>query len=97
MLTKEIVENILQMESSDYDLAASSEIVTPGKTIQIMRHEDHEVNTIPENTEELMEDCSENEEIVVRKILQQGGKCKVGSDIISVIRPVGEDYSLVRR
>ena len=62
--TKEIVENILQMESSDYDLADSSEIVTSGKTIQIMRHEDHEVNTIPENTEELMEDCSENEEIV---------------------------------
>jgi len=61
--TKEIVENILQMEASDYDLADSSEIVTSGKTIQIMRHEDDEVNTIPENNEELMEDCSENEEI----------------------------------
>jgi len=62
--TKEIVENILQMEASDYDLADSSEIVTSGKTIQIMRHENHEVNTIPEDTEELMEKCSENEEIV---------------------------------
>ncbi len=62
--TKEIVENILQMEASDYDLADSSEIVTSGKTIQIMRHEDHEVNTIPEDTEELMEKCSEKEEIV---------------------------------
>ncbi|MCK5390614.1 MAG: hypothetical protein KAJ36_08990, partial [Candidatus Thorarchaeota archaeon] len=29
-----------------------------------MRHKDHEVNTIPEDTEELMKDCSENEEIV---------------------------------
>ncbi len=62
--TKEIVENILQMEASDYDLADPSEIVTSGKTVQIMRHENHEVNIIPDDTEELMEDCSENEEIV---------------------------------
>ncbi len=62
--TKEIVENILQMEVSDYDLADSSEIVTSGKTIQIMSHENHEVNIIPDGTEELMEECSENEEIV---------------------------------
>lgn len=62
--TKEIVENILQMEASDYDLADSSEIVTSGKTVQIMRHKDHEVNTIPEDTEELMKDCPEDEEIV---------------------------------
>ena len=62
--TKEIVENILQNESSDYDLADSSEIVTSGKTVQIMRNENHEVNTIPDETEELMEECSENEEIV---------------------------------
>ena len=43
----------------------------------------------------LSESWSENEEITVRKILQQGGKCKVGSDTISVVRqdPI---YSLVR-
>lgn len=62
--TKEIVENILQMEASDYDLADSSEIVTSGKTVQIMRHKEHEANVLPNGTEELMEDCSENEEIV---------------------------------
>jgi hypothetical protein len=62
--TKEIVENILQIESSDYDLADSSEIVTSGKTIQIMRHEENETNILPHDTEELLEDCPENEEIV---------------------------------
>jgi hypothetical protein len=43
----------------------------------------------------LSESWSENEETTVRKILQQGGKCKIGSDIISVVRqdPI---YSLVR-
>ncbi len=62
--TKEIVENILQMEASDYDLADSSEIVTSGKTVQIMRHKELETNILPHDTEELLEDCSENEEIV---------------------------------
>jgi hypothetical protein len=63
--TKEIVENILLMEASDYDLADPSEIVTSGKTIQIMRHENHEVNIISDDTEEFMEEeCSENEDIV---------------------------------
>jgi len=63
--TKEIVENILQMEASDYDLADSSEIVTSGKTIQIMRHKENDANTLPEDTEEFLDDeCSENEEIV---------------------------------
>ena len=45
----------------------------------------------------LSEDWSENEEIIVRKILQQGGQYKVKGNIITVIRPVGEDYSLVCR
>lgn len=45
----------------------------------------------------LSEDWTENEEIIVRKILQQGGKCNIQGNVISVIRPVGEDYSLVRR
>ena len=63
--TKEIVENILQMEASDYDLADSSEIVTSGKTVQIMRHKEIDANTLPEDTEEFMEEeCSENEVIV---------------------------------
>jgi hypothetical protein len=43
----------------------------------------------------LSESWSENEEITVRKILKQGGKCKVGNNIISVKRP-DEIYSLVR-
>ncbi|MHA1864426.1 MAG: hypothetical protein ACTSWA_11710 [Candidatus Thorarchaeota archaeon] len=62
--TKEIVENILQMEASDYDLTDPSEIVTSGKTIQISREEETESNVLPEDTEELMGECSENEEIV---------------------------------
>ena len=56
------------------------------------------LNGNPTTKEELItlsEDWSENEEITVRKILQQGGKCKVGSDIISVERP-DPVYSLTR-
>ena len=43
----------------------------------------------------LSEHWSENEELTVRKVLKQGGKCKIGNDILSVKR---EDplYSLVR-
>lgn len=62
--TKEIVENILQMEASDYDLADPSEIVTSGKTVQILHHKEHEVNIIPEDTEEYMKSDSEDEEII---------------------------------
>jgi len=54
-------------------------------------------STTKEELITLSEDWSENEEIVVRKILQQGGKCKIQGNIISVIRPIGEDYSLARR
>ena len=43
----------------------------------------------------LSEMWSENEEKAVRKILKQGGKCKIGTDIISIKRP-DEIYSLVR-
>jgi hypothetical protein len=56
------------------------------------------LNGEPTTKEELItlsESWSENEEITVRKILQQGGKCKIGSDIISVERP-DPIYSLVR-
>ncbi len=62
--TKEIVENILQMKASDYDLTDPSEIVTSGKTIQIIRKESQEANVLPNDTEEIMDDCSENEEII---------------------------------
>ena len=62
--TKEIVENILQMKASDYDLTDPSEIVTSGKTIQIVRREEPEANVLPDDTEEVMGECSENEEIV---------------------------------
>ena len=60
--------------------------------------ENIKLNGEPTTKEELItlsESWSENEEIVVRKILKQGGKCKVGPDIIIVKRedPV---YSLVR-
>ena len=57
-----------------------------------------QLNGKPTTKEELItlsESWTENEEIVVRKILQQGGKCKVGSDIISVERP-DPVYSLSR-
>jgi hypothetical protein len=52
-------------------------------------------STTKEKLISLSENWKENEEILVKKILQQGGKCKIGSDIISVKR---EDpiYSLVR-
>ncbi len=57
-----------------------------------------QLNGEPTTKEELIalsEHWSENEEITVRKVLKQGGKCKIGNDIISVKR---EDplYSLVR-
>ena len=60
--------------------------------------ENIQLNGEPTTKEELItlsESWSENEEITVRKVLKQGGKCKVGNDIISVKR---EDplYSLVR-
>ena len=60
--------------------------------------ENIKLNGEPTTKEELItlsEPWSENEELTVRKILQQGGKCKIGSDIITVKR---EDplYSLVR-
>ena len=62
--TKEIVENILQMKASDYDLADSSEIVTSGKTIQIIRSESTEANILPSETEEMMECCSDDEAMI---------------------------------
>ena len=60
--------------------------------------EDILLNGQPTTKEELIalsEHWSENEELTVRKILKQGGKCKIGTDIISVKRP-DEIYSLVR-
>ena len=60
--------------------------------------EDILLNGEPTTKEELIalsEHWSENEEITVRKVLKQGGKCKIGNDIISVKRP-DEIYSLVR-
>jgi len=56
------------------------------------------LNGEPTTKEELItlsESWSDNEELTVRKILKQGGKCKIGNDIISVKRP-DEIYSLVR-
>jgi len=60
--------------------------------------EDILLNGEPTTKEELItlsEMWSENEEQTVRKILKQGGKCKVGNNIISVKR-AEEHYSLVR-
>ena len=56
------------------------------------------LNGKPTTKEELItlsESWSENEEKAARKILKQGGKCKIGTDILSVTRPE-EVYSLVR-
>ena len=61
--TKDIVENILQSEASDYDLADPSEIVTSGKTIQIIRS-DTNPNILPADTEEMMECCDEDSVMV---------------------------------
>jgi len=60
--------------------------------------ENIKLNGEPTTKEELItlsKHWSENEELTVRKVLKQGGKCKIGNDIISVKR---EDplYSLVR-
>jgi hypothetical protein len=60
--------------------------------------EDILLNGEPTTKEELItlsEMWSENEELMVRKVLKQGGKCKIGNDIISVKRP-DEIYSLTR-
>ena len=60
--------------------------------------EDILLNGEPTTKEELItlsEMWNENEELMVRKVLKQGGKCKIGNDIISVKRP-DEIYSLVR-
>ena len=62
--TKEIVENILQVKASEYDLTDSSEIVTSGKTIQLIRGESNEPNILPSETEEMMECCSEDETMI---------------------------------
>ena len=61
--TKEIVENILQLKTSEYELSEPSEIVTSGKTIQIVRTEDKEANVLPSDTDEMM-DCG-SEELMV--------------------------------
>jgi hypothetical protein len=61
--TKEIVENILHMKASDYDLSDPSEIVTSGKAIQIIERESHETNVLPSETEEMME-CDSDEALV---------------------------------
>ena len=60
---KEIVENILQTDASEYDLADPAEIVTSGKTIQIIRQE-AEANILPSETEEMMECCEEDSVLV---------------------------------
>ena len=62
--TKEIVENILRMKASEYDLADSSEIVTSGKTIQIIRSGNTEANILPNGTDEMMERCPDEETVV---------------------------------
>ena len=66
--TKEIVENILQSKSTDYDLTDPSEIVTSGKTIQIIRGSAGGTNVLPKDTDEILEQCDEDSVIV-------DGKC----------------------
>tara|TARA_R110002126_G_scaffold63790_2_gene163570 strand:- start:1705 stop:1914 length:210 start_codon:yes stop_codon:yes gene_type:complete len=53
----------------------------------LRRLENIQLNGNPTTKEELIllsESWSKNEEIAVRKIIQQGGQCKIGNDIISV-------------
>lgn len=56
------------MGASDYDLSDPSEIVTSGKTIQIIQHKPVEANILPNDTEKMMEYCTEDEALV-------DGKC----------------------
>ena len=58
--TKEIVENILQSKATDYDLTKPAEIVTSGKTIQIIRGGVGGTNVLPSDTEEILEQCDED-------------------------------------
>lgn len=53
--SKEIVENILQMKSSDYELVDHSEIVSSRKTILLKRVIDREVNVLPRSESEAKE------------------------------------------
>jgi len=62
--TKEIVENILRMKASEYDLTDSSEIVTSSKAMQIIHSGSAETNILPSETEEMMERCSEDEAMI---------------------------------
>ena len=64
------------MKSSEYDLTDSSEIVTSGKTIQVIRSGSTEANILPSETEEMMERCSEEEGMV-------DGKCMSLDDLES--------------
>ena len=83
--TKEIVENILQSEASDYDLADPSEIVTSGKTIQIINNETADPNILPEDTDEMMERCDEDSVMV-------DGEC-VGLEDLETYEP-GEEIDI---
>ena len=66
--TREIVENILQSKASDYDLTKPSDIVTSGKTIQIIRGGTGGTNVLPDDTEEILDQC-DDESVMV------DGKC----------------------
>ena len=80
--TKEIVENILPMKASDYDLTEPSDIVTSGKTIQIIRQESIGTNILPDETEEMME-CSDEDSVMV------DGEC-VSLEDLETYEPVEE-------
>lgn len=58
--SKEIVENILRMKSSDYELADHSDIVTSRKSIILEKVVDREVNVLPRSTIKT-EECIEEE------------------------------------
>ncbi|TFG27260.1 hypothetical protein EU528_13145 [Candidatus Thorarchaeota archaeon] len=52
------------MSASEYDLSDPSDIVTSGKTIQIVRRGTAETNILPKETEEIMERCSDEETMI---------------------------------
>ena len=68
--TKEIVENILQSKATDYDLTKPSEIVTSGKTIQIIRGGSRGANVLPDDAEEILEQCDEDSVMVDGKCIR---------------------------
>ncbi len=62
--SKEIVENILRMRDSDYELSDRSEILTSRKAILFQKRPEQEANVLPHSTEADTESTHGEEEVV---------------------------------